>query len=40
MPEYAWICLFEQDSECASDPKYAEILNMVGFSIWERYAGF
>ena len=27
MPEYTWICLNKQDSEYASGPKYAKILN-------------
>ena len=35
MSEYAWMCLFEQDSEYASGPKYSEILNMAKFSIWQ-----
>ena len=29
MSEYAWICLYKQDSEYVSDPKYAKILNMA-----------
>ena len=29
------MCLFEQDSEYASSPKYAKILNMAKFSIWK-----
>ena len=41
MSEYAWMCLNKQDSEYASDPKYANIqhfeydrvLNIVGFSV-------
>ena len=28
--------LYKQDSEYASGPKYAKILNMAGFSISER----
>ena len=46
MPEYAWMCLDKQDSEYASGPKYAKIVNMAkfwiwhGFSIWERYTAF
>ena len=35
MPEYAWMFLFEQDSEYASGPKYAKILNMAKFWIWQ-----
>ena len=35
MPEYASMCLYKQDSEYASSPKYAEILNMAKFSIWQ-----
>ena len=31
------MCLNKQDSEYASGPKYAKILNMTGFSICERY---
>ena len=37
MPEYAWIYLNKQDSEYASGPKYAKILNMAKFWIWEGY---
>ena len=33
MPEYAWMCLNKQDSEHASGPKYAKILNMAKFWI-------
>ena len=33
MPEYAWMSLFEQDSEYDSGPKYAKILNMAKFCI-------
>ena len=40
MPEYVWICLYEQDSEYTSGPKYAKILNVAGFSICERYTAF
>ena len=29
MPEYASICLYKQDSEDASGPKYAKILTMA-----------
>ena len=35
--EYAWMCLNKQDSEYASGPKYAKILNMAGLSICEGY---
>ena len=38
--EYAWMCLYEQDCEYASGPKYAKILNMAGFSKCERYTAF
>ena len=37
MSEYNWMCLNKKDSEYASGPKYAKILNMTGFSICERY---
>ena len=40
MPEYDWMCLNKQDSEYASDPKYAKILNMAGLSICDRYRAF
>ena len=29
MPEFVWLCLFEQDSEYASGHKYVKILNMA-----------
>ena len=29
------MCLNKQDSECALGPKYAKILNMAKFSIWQ-----
>ena len=35
MPEYAWIYLSKKGSEYASGPKYAEILNMAKFWIWQ-----
>ena len=35
MPEYTWICLNKQDSEHASSPKYAKILNIAKFWIWQ-----
>ena len=35
MPEYVWMYLHEQDSEYASSPKYARILNMTKFYICE-----
>ena len=34
--EYAWICLNKQGSNYTYVPKHAKILNMAGFSIWER----
>ena len=40
------MCLYKQDSEYASGPKYVKILlydkvlNMAGFSICERYVTF
>ena len=35
MPEYVWMCLNKQDSEYASGPKYAKILNITAFWIWD-----
>ena len=35
IPEYAWMCLYKQDSEYALGPNYAEILNMAKFRIWQ-----
>ena len=35
MSGYVWMCLNKQDSEYASDPKYAKILNMAKFCIWQ-----
>ena len=35
MPGYAWMRLYEQDSEYTSVPKYAKILNVVKFWIWQ-----
>ena len=35
MSEYAWMCLNKQDSEYASGPKYAKILNIAKFLIWQ-----
>ena len=32
--------LYKQDSEYASGPKYAKILNMAGLSICEYYTAF
>ena len=29
---YAWMCLYKQDSEYASGPRCAKILNMARFS--------
>ena len=40
MPEYASVCLYEQDSEYALCPKYVKILNMAGFPIRECYTAF
>ena len=37
MSEYAWMCLNKQDFEYAWGPKYAKILNMLKFSIWQRF---
>ena len=34
------MCLYKQDSEYASGPKYAKILNMAGFSVCDRYTAF
>ena len=31
IPEYAWMCLYKQDFEYASSPKYAKILKMQSF---------
>ena len=35
IPECAWMWLYKQDSEYASGPKYAKILNMAKFWIWQ-----
>ena len=35
MPEYTWMGLNKQDSEYASGPKYAKILNMAKFWMWQ-----
>ena len=35
MPEYVRWCLNKQDSEYALGPKYAKILNMAKFWIWQ-----
>ena len=35
MPEYVWMCLNKHDSEYASGPKYARLLNMSKFWIWQ-----
>ena len=35
MPEYDWMCLNKQGFEYAYDPKYAKILNMAKFWIWQ-----
>ena len=36
MLEHAWICLHKQDSKYVLGPKYAKILNMANFWIWQR----
>ena len=35
MSEYAWMCLYKQDSEYALGPKYAKILDIAKFWIWK-----
>ena len=35
MAEYAWMCLYKQDSEYASGSKYAKLLNIAKFWIWQ-----
>ena len=40
MPKYAWMCQNRQSFEYAYDPKYAKVLNMTGFSIYELYTAF
>ena len=35
MCKYAWMCLNKQDSEYALGLKYAKILNMAKFWIWQ-----
>ena len=35
--EYAWICPNKQEFEYASGPKYAKILSMAKFWIWQGY---
>ena len=35
MPEYAWMCIYKQDSEHAPGPKHAKILNIAKFWIWQ-----
>ena len=37
MPEYAWMCLYKQDSEYAWARKYVKILNMAKFCIWQGF---
>ena len=34
------MCVNKQDSEYALGPKYAKILIIAGFSIYERYTAF
>ena len=33
--EYAWMCLYKRYSEWASAPRYAKILNMAKFWLWQ-----
>ena len=40
MPEYAWMCLYEQDSIYVLGPKYGKVLYLAGFSICESYTAF
>ena len=40
MPKHPWMCLYKDDSEYASGPKYAKILNMAEHSICKRYTTF
>ena len=35
MPQYTWMCLYKEDSEHALGHKYAKILNMAKFWIWQ-----
>ena len=35
MPENAWICPYKQDSEYVLGIKYANIVNMAKFWIWQ-----
>ena len=35
MPEYFWMYINKQDSEDVSGPKYAKILNIEKFWIWQ-----
>ena len=35
MPEYAWMCLYKQDSDYALGPKFTKILNMANVWIWQ-----
>ena len=35
MPEYAWMCLYKQDSEYDSGPKYTKTMNMTNYWKWQ-----
>ena len=35
MSEYAWMCLNKQDFQYTSGPKYAKVLNIAKFWIWQ-----
>ena len=37
MSEYAWMCLYKQDSEYALGPEYATIMNMAKFWTWQGF---
>ena len=37
MPEYAWVLLNKQDCEYACGTKYAKILNLTKFWIWQGF---
>ena len=37
MSEYAWMCLYKQDSEYGLGPEYATIMNMAKFWIWQGF---
>ena len=40
MPAYTWMCLYKQDSEYASSPRYAKMGCKYGFSICDCYTAF